>query len=467
MDKRKVYIRADGDPQIGLGHLVRCMALGHMLKANFTINFVCKHIPLNVIKEIKEAGFLVTHIQDESDFLPILKFNDIVILDHYDLDSNYQKNIKEKECKLVCIDDLHDREFYADLIINHTPGVEPSDYQAQTYTQFALGLDYVLLRPEFLESVRQERTVKQINTVLICFGGSDFKNITNKVLNIVVKEKRFKKIYVIIGVAFNYLKELKEIIKRDERIQLESSLSANEMLNFMKNSDLAIIPASGILLEVLSARCKVISGFYAVNQKDMYTSYKEMDLFIDAKEFEGKDITQAIDLAFDKEIKSFSFFNGLSGKNILSKFIDLDLELRQVLKNDCKLIFEWANDPLVRRNALNSQEIKWEDHLKWFHSRINDDKTKMYILVRETENIGQLRFEKENDYWKIDYSIDKRYRGMGMGKRIIELALREINGSVKAWVKQDNIASCKVFEKLGFVKESILNDSVNQYYLSK
>ena len=51
--KPKVYIRADGSHDIGLGHLIRCIALAHMLKNDFDITFVCKEIPEKIKSDWK------------------------------------------------------------------------------------------------------------------------------------------------------------------------------------------------------------------------------------------------------------------------------------------------------------------------------------------------------------------------------------------------------------------------------
>ncbi len=58
----------------------------------------------------------------------------IVVLDGYHFGTNYQKQIKLKGAKLVCIDDMHDKEFVADLIINHIPRITPQDYNVQPFT---------------------------------------------------------------------------------------------------------------------------------------------------------------------------------------------------------------------------------------------------------------------------------------------------------------------------------------------
>ena len=154
--KEKVYIRADGSSNIGLGHIIRCVSLAHMLKDKFMIHFFVLEIPEALKSEIVQNEWNITVIEKELDFLSELKGNEIVILDGYLFNSNYQKQIKNKGCKLVCIDDFHDQRFYADLVINHAPGVSKEDYKGEQYTKYLLGPDYALLRPEFLEITSNE-----------------------------------------------------------------------------------------------------------------------------------------------------------------------------------------------------------------------------------------------------------------------------------------------------------------------
>src|SRR5690554_1634601 len=107
--KKQIYIRADGDSQIGLGHLVRCMALAQMLTSDFEICFVSKQIPQSLINELNQFGFSLLIIINEDEFFRRLEGKEIVILDHYELDSIYQKTIKNFGSKLICIDDLHNK----------------------------------------------------------------------------------------------------------------------------------------------------------------------------------------------------------------------------------------------------------------------------------------------------------------------------------------------------------------------
>src|SRR5690606_24270409 len=127
-----------------------------------------------------------------------------------------------------------------------------------------------LLRPAFLEAAKTQRHIDRIETVLICFGGADSKNLTQQTLETVLKYKEFKKVIVITGSAYLFKEQLDITVKSDERAKHYHSVGEQEMAGFLLKSDLAIVPASGILLEALACGCRVISGMYADNQKFLY-----------------------------------------------------------------------------------------------------------------------------------------------------------------------------------------------------
>ena len=282
MNQKKVIFRADGGPIIGMGHFIRTLALAEMLKDEFYCIYATQSPTAYQIKEIENVcQERIDLPSDETHFdvfLNLLKGNEIVVLDNYYFPTDYHRAIKSKGCKLVCIDDMHDKVFFADLIINHAPGINPNDYSAQTYTKFALGLEYILLRSVFLEQAQEPRIIKNIHNVMICFGGSDPLNLTKNILQVVLKFKEYKKIIVITGTANQNIDSLSELIESDNRIEHRHSLNQQEMLQTMLHTDLAIVPTSGILFELMSVGVASITGYFAKNQQEASSNFNLLHL---------------------------------------------------------------------------------------------------------------------------------------------------------------------------------------------
>ena len=117
------------------------------------------------------------------DFLSHLQGDEIVVLDNYFFDTGYQRAIKGKGCRLVCIDDMHDKHYVADVVINH--GLTDSAlFDVESYTKLCLGFDWALLRKPFLEAARKKRVpMDRKGKVVVCFGGSDIHDVTGYFVN--------------------------------------------------------------------------------------------------------------------------------------------------------------------------------------------------------------------------------------------------------------------------------------------
>lgn len=143
------------------------------------------------------------------------------------------------------------------------------------------------------------------------------------------------------------------------------------------------------------------------------------------------------------------------------------MKFRKVIEADIKLLFDWANDFDVRQNAIKTQLITWEGHQKWFQNRLESSTSRIFIFFVDEQPVGQVRFEFEKNQWLIDYSIDKLYRGKGIGKLMLKEILSYFNTDepILAYVKIENIASAKIFNSLGFKKNEIVEINKNNYQI--
>ena len=461
----KILFRVDGDHTQGLGHLVRSIALAQMLKDAFEIKFICKEIPENIANDLNKLGFGCLIIDDESEFINKIDSDNILVIDGHQFDTSYQLRLKATGAKLVCIDDLHDKEFVADLIINHAPGITPEDYKVIPYAQFALGLEYALLRPLFLEQSQKPSLIERVNTLLICFGGSDNKNLTQRTLEVSLQFPQFKKIIVVTGAAYKASGSFKQLIHSDKRIEHRHNLNENEMLNAILDSDLCIVPASGILLEVLSVKRLVISGKYVENQNYMYEN--NASLFYDAGDFDSQKVYDAISEALKCDVSTRAIIDGQSPQRICRLFSQLQKELlckiRPARLDDLDLTYRWAISPEIRRYSFQKHQILKSEHTNWFIGKLNNRNCHYLIMEFDGIPIGSIRFDIDGKEALLSYQLDAEYHGKAFGgvllKKGIEWIINPSNINSKTIdviignVIRENVSSIKTFERFGFGKK--------------
>jgi len=249
------------------------------------------------VAEVEKFQYKIPAERKESDETPFdldpfITGDEVVVTDGYWFGPVYQRRIKDKGCKLVCVDDEASGKFYADIIINHAPGVTPANYKTPDYTFFALGADYAMLRPLFLRQAALERKRRPVSTALICFGGSDYLNLTIPSVKAVIGTGHFSKIFVVTGAGYLNGNELKAAVSGADSVSLYSNLDEPELLSLMLRSDLAVVPASGILFEALAAECLAVSGMYTANQRQIYEGFIQQNAIFGCGDFSelGKDL---------------------------------------------------------------------------------------------------------------------------------------------------------------------------------
>jgi UDP-2,4-diacetamido-2,4,6-trideoxy-beta-L-altropyranose hydrolase len=203
-----IIFRVDSSTQIGVGHLMRCLTLADEFKQqNHTIAFICRKLAGNLISLIKYSVLVLpkddnfqsddlyinwlgaTQEQDAKQTLEVIPKNtDLLVVDSYTLDEAWHKELKPYVKKIMVIDDLADRNFDCDSLLNQNLGSKKEDYKNKVPNdcQLLLGCEYALLRPEFSElrgkALEKRKNTKAIKTILISVGGSDINNLTYDIL---------------------------------------------------------------------------------------------------------------------------------------------------------------------------------------------------------------------------------------------------------------------------------------------
>lgn len=282
MAKAQVIFRVDGNANLGLGHLVRSRALAEILRPDFDCTFVTRASDPASVADLARAGFATLTLPDtlswEADAAQvcdqIARPGDIVVVDGYAFDGAYQEFVKARGFTLVAIDDLHQGRFHADAVINHSGGVAASAYKAAPDTRFYFGPAYSLLRAPFLDAIPVAREPGKVESLLICFGGSDPRDLSRKALSAAAEVAALRRIEVVVGAAYrerDSLAQFAEQIRARRQITVEISvnLDASGMLRAIRASQLAVASPSTVAYEICAVKSGLVVCPYVDNQEDI------------------------------------------------------------------------------------------------------------------------------------------------------------------------------------------------------
>ncbi|MDO8524150.1 MAG: GNAT family N-acetyltransferase [bacterium] len=151
----------------------------------------------------------------------------------------------------------------------------------------------------------------------------------------------------------------------------------------------------------------------------------------------------------------------------------MKVNLKKANEDDKKFLFDLRNKDYVYKNSGTPRMVEWQEHINWLE-RVFSGQANKYLFVIEVdrERAGQVRFdiELENKQAIVNISLLKKFHGKGIAKEAIEQGIdkmakeKEIKKFI-AEIHQDNTASQKLFEKLGFVFQS--QDDIWRTYLKK
>ena len=202
----------------------------------------------------------------------------MLVIDNYALDTIWHQKLRPFADKIMVIDDLANKQFDCDLLLNQNLGIQRNKYKNKVpeSCKLLLGCDYALLREEFLElrkkALTKRKNTKNIKNILISMGGSDIKNVTYSILRQLSDEYN---IVVVLGkesphndVIINYAKSK----------NIKVIVSAYNMAELMFNADLSIGASGSTNWERLFLGLPSLVFTVAENQKEFAKNLDNLGL---------------------------------------------------------------------------------------------------------------------------------------------------------------------------------------------
>ena len=275
MKIKNILFRADSSSDIGIGHIMRDLVLAKQFKKD-NVCFATRNLKGNINDVIIENGFSLNILhtnENEELFALIEKLEiDLVVIDHYEIDYDYEKQLKIKypNLKIMVLDDTYERHC-CDILLNHNISADKYKYKelVPEYCELRCGSKYTLLREEFIIEKKNiiKKNISKVKTIFIAMGGADHSNINLRILD-VLKEFDNIRAIVVTTTANKNLKTLEEYVKNEEWIKLH--VNSKKIAHLMNISDFAIVSPSVTVNEVFFMELPFIAIRTAGNQQDMY-----------------------------------------------------------------------------------------------------------------------------------------------------------------------------------------------------
>ena len=199
--RRRIVIRADATPALGMGHVYRAYAL-FLEMHDHDVRVVVRGDEAHRLG----ADFLGGHdvavecVEDDQDFLDFLESfePDIVIVDMLDTDEEYMAAIRPLAPFLVAVEDLGPGAQLADIVIN------------DLYTDFSAaenhwyGVRYAILGPQFESVAAMPEMRPEVARILVTFGGADPQGLTTKALRAIAETEFAGDVTVVLGPGYQH-----------------------------------------------------------------------------------------------------------------------------------------------------------------------------------------------------------------------------------------------------------------------
>ena len=273
-----IVIRADANPDIGMGHIMRCLSLADAFcNYGHKVIFVLAENAANELVASRGYNSIVLnsdykHMDEELSKWPDLH-PDILIIDSYFVTFEYLKFVHKKTKRLVYIDDLAAFSYPVDILVNYNAFGPYIDYKTLYKNGnvaepcFILGPNYAPLRVMF-RGVEKKVQPKIIKNVLLSTGGSDELHIALNTVRYILTENKGKDgaitYHFLIGLMNKDKEEICKLTEGKKGIVLHENVK--DMKSLICSCDLVVSAAGSTLYEICACGVPLITYVIADNQ---------------------------------------------------------------------------------------------------------------------------------------------------------------------------------------------------------
>ena len=280
-----IFIRADANKNIGVGHVMRCLSIARAFKerGQRVVFVTADHNADALIDDFEKICLDTnyTEMYQETDAMLRLTAEyspDMLIVDSYFVTGQYFSKLR-KAVKIAYIDDLNAEKWDVDYLINYNIFALSSDYSAydDSETVLLLGPEYAPLREEFSVALITEKR-NEVKDILVSAGGADPEGITEKLIDEVCRSWGNIRFHFVVGMMNPRI----DSIRKKEKDNIILHINEKHMSDLMKNSDIAVSAAGSTLYELCSLGVPTVTYTLADNQLEAADKFDSLGIMINA-----------------------------------------------------------------------------------------------------------------------------------------------------------------------------------------
>ncbi|MEQ8586383.1 MAG: glycosyltransferase [Thalassobaculaceae bacterium] len=262
---RRLVIRADGDSRIGVGHVMRCLALTQSwIGFGGQVRLACTAVPPAIAERYHDEGAeIVLHERWPPEEL--IEDAAAVVADGLDIRDADLAAVAAAGVPLAIVDDMAHRAHYPGaLLVNQNLHATPALYAGKTAAQLCLGPRFGLLRREFRSDTTPQPAVGEtVRRLLVLMGGADPKGYSRVALEATARTAESlpgdAEIILVVGAANPAADDLQHRAT-GLAVRVDIRRDVRDMAALLGTVDLAISAAGSTVLEMAALGVPMIIG---------------------------------------------------------------------------------------------------------------------------------------------------------------------------------------------------------------
>lgn len=286
MSQSTVVFRTQAGPEVGLGHLRRCLSLAAALQQlDVRCVFAVPEEP-QALRCVSEVGCEVEALEHvtpggASDLQGTLRVvnrhgSTTVIVDSYQIGADYLHALRQAALVVVALDDLAAMAFPGQLVING--GVHATDLSyrsASGDTTFLLGPHYALLAPAYWNGLPPRPHGVTVRHVLVTVGGADPHELMPKLLRMAESLPGDFVVSAVVGPFFHHRQLVADVARQAQRtIRLVETPAS--LAGVLESVDLTVTAGGQTLYELACVGCPSVAIQTADNQAAQLEAFERL-----------------------------------------------------------------------------------------------------------------------------------------------------------------------------------------------